>query len=102
MNTLKIIKNALIDSILAIIYIVLVATLLTHSQQLFGKVSGALSGTAFLLTFVFSAAIMGTVLFGRPLLWYLDGFKKEAVKLVFYTLGFLLLAIIAVFLILLI
>ena len=83
---------------LALGYIVIVAKLLTNAQKLFGLMNGILAPTAFLLTFVLSAAIMGILIFGRPILWYLDGFKKEAVRLVFYTLGFLLIILALIFL----
>lgn len=57
---------------------------------------------AFLLVFVISAAVMGLLIFGKPILLYLDNFKKEAVSLLFYTLSFLILIAAIVFLILLI
>ncbi len=94
----KIIKNALIDSIAAVAYVALISVLLTNSRQLFGQVNSVISGIAFLLTFVFSAALMGIVIFGKPILWYLDGFKKEAVKLVLYSMGFLFVILVLVLL----
>lgn len=60
-----------------------------------------LGPVAFLSTFVFLAALMGVLIFGKPILWYLDGRKKEAVQLVFYTLGSLLVILVLVFLALL-
>jgi hypothetical protein len=36
---------------------------------------------------VFSAALVGSLIFGRPILWYLDNKKKEAVLLLAYTLA---------------
>ncbi len=102
MNASKIIKYGLLNSILASAYIALVAVLLSNAQKLFGPQNNIISTAAFLLTFVFSAALMGVIVFGRPALWYLDGFKKEAVKLVFYTLFFLFIVMVIVFLALLI
>lgn len=99
---MKIIKNALINSLLALIYIALIAALLTNAPRLFGQVNNILSGIAFLLTFVLSAAIMGIIILGRPILWYLNGFKKEAVKLIFYTLGFLIIILVIIFLMLIV
>jgi len=40
--------------------------------------------------FVFSAALTGTLIFGRPILWYLDGKKSEAISLFAYTLAIFL------------
>lgn len=85
----KIIKNALINVLAATAYIVLVATLLENGNKLFGPDDNAFSPIAFLLLFVFSASVMGVTLLGRPILWYLDGFKKESINLILYTLGFL-------------
>ncbi len=90
MKNSRILKHSLINSLLAFAYIFIVSQILTNGERLFGKVQGVLAPTAFLLTFVFSAAVMGILIFGRPILWYLDGFQKEAVKLVIYTLGLLL------------
>lgn len=99
MSNSKIIKSALVNSLLAVFYIGLVATFLNNAQKLFGQEDTVLSGMAFLLTFVFSVAMMGMIIFARPIIWYLDGFKKEAVRLVFYTLGFLFIALVIIFLI---
>lgn len=46
----------------------------------------------FLLLFSLSAAIMACLVFGRSVLWYLDGRKKEAVLLVLWTIFFLFVA----------
>jgi hypothetical protein len=43
-----------------------------------------------LLLFVFSAALMGILVFGRPVMWYIDGKKKEAVLLLIQTVGIIL------------
>ncbi|MDO8516412.1 MAG: hypothetical protein Q7S28_04120 [bacterium] len=43
-----------------------------------------------LLLFVISAAITGFAVFGRPVMWYMDGKKKEAIALLAWTLGALM------------
>lgn len=40
-----------------------------------------------LMLFVFSAALTGTLFFGKPIMWYIDGKKKEALSLLAYTFG---------------
>lgn len=52
---------------------------------------------AMLLLFVVSASITGSLVLGRPILWYLDGKKKEAVSLLVTTIGFLFLLTILAF-----
>ncbi|MFA6136063.1 MAG: hypothetical protein WC705_01775 [Candidatus Paceibacterota bacterium] len=99
---MKIIKNALVSAVLAVLYIGLVATVMTNIEKLFGEgdPKTVLVPMSFLILFVFSAALMGIIILGKPILWYLDGFKKEAVKLVFYTLGFLFMFLVVAFLVL--
>ncbi len=102
MNNSKIIKFGLVQAITATVYIGLVALLISNGDKLFGRVGGAVAAAAFLLTFVLSAAIMGITIFGRAIMWYLGGDKKEAVRLVGYTLAWLFLITLLVFLVLLI
>jgi len=93
----SVLKNGLLNALIAAIYIILVATLITNLEKSFENNNPTLGGIAFLLLFVISAAVMGLVIFGRPLIWYLDGKKKEAVSLVFYTLAFLVVIAFIVF-----
>ena len=55
---------------------------------------------AMLMLLVFSVALVGSLIFGRSIIWYLDGKRKEAVKLIIYTLGILFIITILVFLVL--
>lgn len=73
------------------LYIVLVAAFLSHASQVFGsKAEGTVFiPVAMLLLFVLSASVTGSLILGRPILWYLDGKKKEAVSLLMATIGFL-------------
>jgi len=96
----KIIKNALIDSFGTAAYIVLVVSFIFSLRILAPKEDTIIIPIAMLLLFVFSAALTGTLVFGKPILWYIDGKKKEAISLVGYTLGFLFIITILVFMIL--
>lgn len=98
----KIIKYALIHAVCAMAYISLVALIMSNGDKLFGKEDTLLTVVAFLLVFVISAAVMGLLIFGKPILMYLNDFKKEAVSLLFYTIGFLILIAVIVFSILII
>lgn len=42
-----------------------------------------------LMLFSVSAGIMAALVFGKPAMWYADGHRKEAVKLLGWTLGFM-------------
>ena len=65
-----------------------------NAENIFGQLPKILGTMSFLLLFVISAAVMGLLIFGRPILWYWDGKKQEAVALISYTI--IVLALIAV------
>lgn len=100
MNKNTILKTGFLNALIATAYIAVVALIISNGESLFGKNDSVLTGMLFLLLFVISAAVMGVTIFGRPLTWYLDGQKKEAILLVSYTLALLLFIAIIVFLIL--
>jgi hypothetical protein len=91
---MKLFKSALLNSIGTAIYIALVATLMTYGNKIFGQDQGVLNGVGILLLMVLSVLIVGTLVIGKPLMLYLDGSKKEAVKLLLQTI--LILAIITI------
>lgn len=98
MGKKEITKYAFIDAIATAIYIIIIASGVYLTGQGVIKVSepNLLIPIAMLMLFVFSAALTCSLIFGRPILWYLDGRKKEALSLLFYTLGiFLALTIVA-------
>jgi hypothetical protein len=54
-----------------------------------------------LMLLVFSAALMGILVFGQPAMWYVDGKKKEALYLLGYTMTVLLALTVLAFVLLL-
>ena len=86
MKKSELVKQSLAYSLGVVVYIFLVALLMTNGQRLFGKIDNVMSGVAMLLLFVFSAAVTGSLIFGKPILMYLDDAKKEAVKMLIYTI----------------
>jgi hypothetical protein len=97
MTQAKLIKISLVNSIIAALYISAVALLMSNGQKLFGNTNGVFGGIAILMLFVISAAVMGFVILGKPLMMYLDGFKKEALKLFYLTIAWLALIAAMVF-----
>lgn len=82
-----VLKYALINSFLTALYIGLVASFLFYGLRSFEQEPDTVfAPLLMLMLFVFSAALTGTLVLGRPVLWYLDGRKKEAINLLFYTL----------------
>lgn len=91
-------KNALLkiaglNTLGTAVYVACVAVFMSRTSEIFNGVEEktALIPFAMLLLFVFSAGVTGSLVLGRPILWYLDGKKKEAVSLFIATLVFLFL-----------
>lgn len=84
-----IIKTAAINAVLTALYVSAISTFFFYIPKIFdnSKPDTVLAPIMMLSLLVFSAALVGALIFGRPILWYLDGKKKEAVSLFFYTLG---------------
>lgn len=91
LNTMKkdILKYACVSAFLTSLYIGLVASFLFYVPQYFDfaeKPDTVFAPIMMLMLFVFSAAITGALMLGKPILWFLDGKRKEAFSLFFYTL----------------
>ena len=87
----KVIKRSFIGAIGTTAYIILVVSLIFSLQGLAPKEDILIIPISMLLLFVTSAAITGFLVFGKPVMLYLDGEKKEAVSLLGYTIGILFL-----------
>lgn len=98
----KVIKYAAINSFGAAAYIVGVVSLMNFLTRFSDAQEPILIPISMLMLLVFSVAIMGTLIFGRPILWYIDGKKKEAVSLLAYTLGIFFVIILISFIFLII
>jgi hypothetical protein len=83
MNPIK--KYALINAGVTALYIVGLVTFIANMESVIEE--SFLVPALMLILFVFSAAFTAAMILGRPILWYLDGKKKEAVSLFIWTLG---------------
>lgn len=84
--------SASADAGATILSIIAVSSLLRNFTKIFDEsVSGdsALAPIIMLLLLVISATITSFAVFGKPIIWYLDGKKKEALGLLGWTIGFL-------------
>lgn len=92
-----VLKNALIDAVATALYVFAVGSFLFYGGEAkIGQAHVVLVPIVMLSLFVFSAAFTGVLMFGKPVLWYLDGRKEEALALVAWTLGiFFLITLIA-------
>lgn len=83
--------QALLNAALTALYIVGIALFFFYASQMFGPDGKSpLIPVMMLLLFVSSAAITGFLVLGRPILWYLDGRKSDALSLLGSTIGILL------------
>jgi len=96
--TKKHLTPAVINAGLTALYIYVVSTFMMYAESLHIPDS-PLAGMIFLLLFVVSAATTGSLVFGTPILWYLDGKKRDALLLLGATLGTLALILVAAILV---
>ena len=102
MNNNYLIKRAIGNALGTVLYVFLVSQIMSHGEQLFGESkNNFLAPMVFLLMFMFSALVTGYLVLGKPIMMYMDGQKKEAVRLLFYTGASLFLLMLIGFVILL-
>lgn len=93
----KIITRALLDAVATVAYVILVASFMFSLQSLAPKEDTIFVISSMLLLFVCSAAITGFLVFGKPVMLYIDGKKREAVSLLGYTIGIMFIITITIF-----
>jgi hypothetical protein len=98
MNKNRVALYALGNALVAACYVALVAAIMSGAEEFFGKVGSISAIAGLLLLFASSAAILGLVVFGRSVAWYLEGKHAAAVTLAIYTVSFLLIITLAVLL----
>lgn len=89
MSKKSILRYASLEALAAVLYVLFISLFFTQAENIFGPEDTILSPVVFLLLLVFSVSMMGMTIFGRSIMWYLDGQKKEAVRLLFYKLAYL-------------
>ena len=78
----KLILWGLLDALATAVYAALVALFMSNADRIFGKMEGGPLGmAAFLMLFVLSAAVCGSLILGRPIILYSNNSKKEALVL---------------------
>ena len=95
-----ILRSAITNSVATALYIALVVSVMNYTGHQDFEGPEVLIGIGMLMLFVFSAALTSSLVFGKPVLLYLEGKKKEAVSLVAYTLGFFFIMMLIVFVVL--
>lgn len=83
----NLVKIAVLQSLGVVAYTTIVALLMTNGDKVFGQINTVLAGVAFLMFFILSVAIVGSLIVVKPLMLYLDAKKKEAIELLLYTIS---------------
>ncbi|MFA5954065.1 MAG: hypothetical protein WC817_00825 [Patescibacteria group bacterium] len=76
----------LASAVAVTVYVGLVASLLFNGEQLFGSGRSFVIPFTMLLLFVLSAAVVGSLVLGRPVYLYFEGQKKEGIALLISTI----------------
>lgn len=87
MNNL--VLKSLLSALGVFVYVLLVGVVVTNGERLFGGANGFWGPVSMLLLLVLSVAVVGVLIFGKPVFMYLDGTKKAAWALLLYTIGWL-------------
>ncbi len=97
---IKILIRGLCQALVAAVYVFVVANIMSGGEKLFDSIPPIFGPFVILLLFVISAAVMGILIFGKPVLIYLEKGKKEATSLLLATIGWLVVIMILTFVIL--
>jgi len=87
----KIISGSFLQALSVSVYVLIVVTIMNNGERIFGKANGILGGVAILMLLVVSATICGFLVFGKPIMLFLENQKKESLKLLYLTIGWLVL-----------
>jgi hypothetical protein len=82
-----IVKRSVINALATAVYVTAVGLFMFNANTIFGKEDKFLTPVVALLMLVLSASVTGSLVFGQPVMWYLDGRKKQAMQLLGATLG---------------
>ncbi len=86
MNTSLLVKKAVLNAVGVTAYVLALTWFMNHAQQLSGtQQPDWLVGTFMLLLFMVSACVTGALVLLKPILMYLDGAKRDALRLLAYT-----------------
>ena len=99
MTKSKPVLNGFISSVAVVIYVFLVAGLMDTLTSFVQVENEILMGGGFLLLLVFSVAIVGTLLFGRPIYLIFNKKAKEAISQLVYNLGWLFVMTVIMFIV---
>jgi hypothetical protein len=71
------------------LYVTVISMFLWNIDNIFSGVDSFLAPMIMLLLLVISVTVVGLLIFGRPVYMFLNGSKRQAVTLIFYTVVWL-------------
>lgn len=74
-------KTSFWYSFVATAYIILVGIFMRYANDIFGKENSVIGIVAVLILFSLSALVVGGLLVGKPVMFYLENKKKEAISI---------------------
>lgn len=89
MKKINIVLGSFLQALATLVYVGVVVEIMNNGQRIFGKVSGLLGGVAILMLLIVSAATCGFLVFGKSIILFLENQKKESLKLLYFTIGWL-------------
>ena|SRR3989344_4928525 len=99
----KIVKQAIFNASVTVLYIVLVILFISNAERLqISNEKTIIQPIFMLLLFVFSATLTGSLILGQPAMLFIEGKKKEAIIMLSLTLGALFISLLIVLIILLV
>lgn len=93
----KIATTSLLHSLGVVVYVALVGSFMNNAEKIIPDGDTVLTAMAFLLLFTTSAAIVGSLVFGYPVVRFLNGQKREGVLAALFTIGWLVVELLIVF-----
>jgi hypothetical protein len=92
----KTVLHSFLSALGVFIYVSVVAWIMTNGERLFVDAPEFWMPVVMLLLLVLSVAVMGLLIFGRPVYLFQSGSKLEAIKLLFMTISWLTVIVIIV------
>lgn len=89
----RLLTRTLLNSLGVIAYVLTVATVMHNANRLFGTEDTIFAVTGFLMLFSVSAAVVGSLVFGYPLVLFLGGQKREGIMAAAATIGWMVLEV---------
>lgn len=96
MKTKDLLLSAFLHALCVFAYVLLIAWVMFNAPSFFAKLTPAFLGpAAFLILFIISASLTAWLVLGRPIHYFMENKKKEAVNMLMYTLAWLAVMFIA-------